>query len=81
MKLRARVMVVGGILGALVGVGAAYVFMRVNPVEIDEEGRERLPAVQPAKVISVGLGLLTVARQLMGISLPEEAGKGRGRRG
>jgi hypothetical protein len=80
MKLRAQVMVVGGILGALVGVGAAFLFLRANPVEVDEEGKESLPSIQPAKVLSVGLGLLTVMRQLVGISLPEETGKGRGRK-
>ena len=80
MKLRARVMMVGGILGALVGVGAAYLFLRATPVEVDEQGKERLPAVQPAKAISVGLGLLTVVRQLVAIALPGDTSKGRGRR-
>jgi hypothetical protein len=80
MKLRARVMLVGGIMGALVGLAAAFLFLQANPVHVDEEGKERLPAIQTGKALSVGLGLLTVIRQLVGLSAVEQGGKG-GRRG
>jgi hypothetical protein len=80
MKLRARVMLAGGVLGALLGLGAAFLFLQANPVQVDEEGKEHLPAVQTGRMLSVGLGLLTVVRQLVGISAAEERGKG-GRRG
>lgn len=71
MNLRTRVMVVGGILGALLGVGAAYLYMRSVPIEVDGEGRERLPAVQPGKALAVGLGVLTVLKQIIGMGQPK----------
>jgi len=67
MNLRTRVMIVGGVLGALLGVGAAYLYLQSTPVEVDEEGQERLPAVQPGRVITAGLGILTAVKQIVGL--------------
>jgi hypothetical protein len=79
MNLRTRVMVIGGVIGGLVGAGAAYLYLRSTPVEVDEEGRERLPTVQPGKALTVTLGVLTVLRQVVGLGQAEE--KGHRRRG
>jgi len=79
MNLRTRLMVVGGVLGALLGVSAAYLYMRSVPIEVDEEGRERLPAVQPGKALAVGLGVMTVLKQITGMGQPLEGGRGRKR--
>jgi hypothetical protein len=70
MNLRTRVMIVGGIVGALVGVGAAYLYLQSTPVETDREGRERLPSVQPGKAITASLGILTAIRQIVGLGQP-----------
>lgn len=67
MNLRTRVMITGGILGALLGVSAAYLYMRSVPLQVDEEGQERLPAIQPGKALAVGLGVLTVLKQITGM--------------
>lgn len=67
MSLRTRVMIVGGIVGALLGVSAAYLYLRSTPVEVDAEGRERLPALQPGKALTVGLGVMTVLKQITGL--------------
>jgi len=67
MKLRTQVMIFGGVLGALLGVGAAYLYLRSTPIEVDEEGRERLPAVQPGDAIKVSLGVLAVLKQITGL--------------
>jgi hypothetical protein len=67
MKLRTQVMIFGGVLGALLGVGAAYLYLRSTPVEVDEEGKERLPAVQPGDAIKVSLGVLAVLKQITGL--------------
>ena len=80
MNLRTRLMIVGGVLGGLLGVTAAYLYMRSVPIEVDEEGRERLPAVQPGKALTVGLGVLTVLKQITGMGQPSEGGRGRGRK-
>jgi hypothetical protein len=42
MNLKTRVMVIGGVLGALLGVSAAYLYMRSASIEEDEEGLSRL---------------------------------------
>jgi hypothetical protein len=70
MNLRTRIMIVGGILGALLGVGAAYLYLQSTPVEMDEEGRERLPSVQPGKAIAASLGILTAVKQIIGLGRP-----------
>jgi hypothetical protein len=68
MNLRQKVMILGGVLGALIGVGAAYVYLQSTPLEIDEEtGEERLPKVQPGDALKAGLGALTVVRQVAGM--------------
>jgi hypothetical protein len=80
MNVRTRIMIVGGILGGLLGVSAAYLYMRSVSIEVDEEGRERLPAIQPGKALAVGLGVLTVLKQIAGMEQPSERGRGRGRK-
>ena len=67
MNLRTRVMIVGGVLGALLGVGAAQLYLRSTPIEVNKEGQERLPAVQPGRAIGVSLGVLTVLKQITGL--------------
>jgi hypothetical protein len=67
MNLKTRVMIIGGIVGALLGVGAAYLYLQSTGVEVDEEGNERLAAVQPAKALTLGLGVMTLLRQIAGL--------------
>ena len=77
MNVRTRVLIVGGVLGALLGVGAAYLYVRSVPLVVDEEGRERLPAVQPARALALGLGVLTLLKQITGLGQPSEKEHGR----
>ncbi len=72
MNLRTRVMVIGGVLGGLLGAGAAYLYLRSTPVEVDEQGGESLPTLQPGKVLAVTLGVLTVLRQIVNLGGGEE---------
>jgi len=72
-------MIIGGVVGALLGVGAAYLYLQSTPVEVDEEGEERLPAIQPGKAIAVSLGVLTVLKQITGLGQHQEHGRGRKR--
>ena len=70
MNLRTRILIAGGITGALVGVAAAYLFLRSTPVEVDPEGRESLPSIQPGRALSLGLGVMTVLKQITGLGRP-----------
>jgi hypothetical protein len=36
-------------------------------VQVSEEGDESLPAVQPGKALAVGLSVLTVMKQIVGL--------------
>lgn len=67
MNLRTRVIIIGGALGALLGVGAAYLYLKSTPVDVDAEGNEQLPPVQPGKALTAGLGVLTVLKQVTGL--------------
>ncbi len=67
MNLRTKVLLFGGIVGALLGVGAAYLYLREATVDVTEEGAEKLPAVQPGDALKVSLGVLTAIRGIVGL--------------
>jgi hypothetical protein len=70
VNLRTRVLIIGGVLGALLGVGAAHLYLQSTPLEVNEDGQERLPSVQPGKAITASLGVLTAVRQIVGLGRP-----------
>lgn len=70
MNLRTRVLLFGGIVGALLGVSVAYLYLRSAPIQVDESGREHLPAISPGDAIKAGLGVLTAIRQILGLGRP-----------
>ncbi len=70
MNLRLRIMITGGVLGALFGVGVAYLYLKSSAIQVDEEGREKLPPIQPGKALTATLGLLTAVKQIIGMGRP-----------
>jgi len=70
VNLRTRVLILGGVVGALLGVGAAYLYLRSTPVTVDEEGNEKLPPVHSGKALTASLGVLTAIRQIVGLGQP-----------
>ncbi len=80
MNVRTRVMIIGGVVGSLIGVSAAYLYLRSVAADVDDEGRERLPSIQPRQALGVTLGVLTVLRQITSLGQPQED-KGRGHKG
>ncbi|RLC95372.1 MAG: hypothetical protein DRI77_10095 [Chloroflexi bacterium] len=70
MNLRTRIMIIGGVVGALLGVSAAYLYLRSTPIELDEDGQEQLPAIQTGKALTAGLGVLTAIKQITGLGQP-----------
>jgi hypothetical protein len=72
MNLRTRVMIVGGVTGALIGVLAARLYLRSAPIAPGGESEVELPAVQPGDAIKLSLGILGVLRLITGLG--ESAG-------
>ena len=58
MDWRGKAFVVGGVLGALLGLGAAYIY--VNAAEKSGEA----PEVSPGTAVTIGLSLLALLRQV-----------------
>jgi hypothetical protein len=58
MDWRGKAFVIGGVLGALLGLGAAYIY--VNAAEQSGEP----PEVSPGTAVTVGLSLLALLRQV-----------------
>ncbi|MCC6189392.1 MAG: hypothetical protein IT318_10170 [Anaerolineales bacterium] len=68
---RRRAFVVGGVLGALLGLGAAYIY--VNAAEQSGE----TPEVTPGTAVTIGLSLLALLRQVASIGEGGEVKKKR----
>jgi hypothetical protein len=69
VNLRSKVLVFGGVVGALLGVGAAYLYLRETGIEIEGEEAE-LPEIHPGDAIRVTLGILTAVRGIVGLGQP-----------
>lgn len=62
MDWRQRAFIVGGVLGALLGLGAAYIY--INSAEESGEA----PEVTPGTAVTIGLSLLALLRQVSAIA-------------
>ena len=58
---RTKAFVVGGVVGALLGLGAAYIF--INAAEDSDEA----PELTPGTAVTIGLSLLALLRQVAAI--------------
>ena len=69
-KWKTQLMILGGIAGALVGVGAVYLYIR--SVEAEQGGAALAPrSVKPTAVVSVGLTVLGLLKQIAGLGMEE----------
>jgi hypothetical protein len=67
---KTKVMLLGGIAGALVGAGAAYLYVR--SVEAEQGGTALTPRpVKPTAAVSVGLSVLSLLRQIANLGMEE----------
>ncbi len=66
MNLRTRVLLTGGILGALIGVLAGWLYYNSVPVQVDEKGRETIAPPTASHALKLGLGILGILRQIAG---------------
>jgi hypothetical protein len=61
MDWRSKAFIVGGVVGALLGLGAAYIY--INAAE--QSGEE--PELSPGTAVTIGLSLLALLRQVAAI--------------
>ncbi len=67
MKLEQKLLIAGGIAGALIGVAAAFLYIKANEAQIvaAEEGEvDAVNKVSPGEAMTVGLSLLGLLRQI-----------------
>jgi hypothetical protein len=70
MKFEQKMLLIGGIAGALIGVAVAYLYVRNNEdrVAAINEGRTEMVAkVSPKDALGVGISLVALVRQIVGL--------------
>ena len=70
MKYEQKVLLIGGIAGALLGVAAAYLYVKNNEDQVAaiNEGRTEMVAkVTPREALGVGMSLVSLLRQIVGL--------------
>ena len=73
MNWRGKAFLVGGVVGALLGLGAAYIY--VNAAEQSGD----TPEVTPGTAVTIGLSLLALLRQVAAIGEGEGKDKDKGK--
>ena len=53
-----KMMIIGGVVGAVVGVGAAYIYVR----KLEESGEK--PSIATKEAVAVGFSLVSLLRQI-----------------
>jgi hypothetical protein len=65
MSARNKAFMVGGVIGALLGLLAAWIYVRDLPEA--EEQEAQLPAITPGDALKLGLTMLGLLRQIAGL--------------
>jgi hypothetical protein len=68
MKYEHKVLLIGGVAGALLGLAAAFLYVKSNEEQIIavREGRaEEMNKIAPREALGVGLSLVTLLRQIV----------------
>lgn len=73
MKFQHKMLLLGGIAGALIGLAAAYLYIKSNEGQIAavEAGEaESVAKVSPREALGVGLSVVNLVRQIVGLGQP-----------
>jgi hypothetical protein len=71
---RTKAYIIGGVVGTLVGVGAAYLYVA------SAEQQEETPKMHPGEAVGIGLAILALLRQIAGLPDGDKSKKSRGRK-
>jgi hypothetical protein len=70
MKFQQKTLLLGGIAGALIGLAAAYLYVKSNEGQIAavEAGEsDKVAKVSPGEALAVGVSLVALVRQIVGM--------------
>ena len=70
MKFEHKALLIGGVAGTLVGLAAAFLYLKANEDQIAaiEAGEaEAMKKISPGEALAVGLSLITLLRQIVGM--------------
>jgi hypothetical protein len=70
MKFEQKVLLIGGVAGALLGVAAAFLYVKNNEEQIaaaNEGNSEMMAKVSPGEALGVGISLVSLLRQIVGL--------------
>ena len=67
MDWRTKAYIVGGLVGIVVGIGAAYLY--VNAAELEEDA----PELRPGEAVGIGLAVLALLRQISGLRAEDKS--------
>ena len=70
MKYEQKVLLIGGVAGALLGLAAAFLYVKNNEEQVAavNEGRTEMVAkVSPREALGVGMSLVALIRQIVGL--------------
>ena len=73
MKYQQKLLIAGGLAGALIGLAAAFLYIKSNENQINamEEGEtEAMGKVSPGEAMTVGLSLIGLLRQIVNLGQP-----------
>ena len=73
MKFQHKMLLLGGIAGALIGLAAAYLYVKSNEGQIAavEAGEaESVAKISPREALGVGLSVVNLIRQIVGMGQP-----------
>jgi len=69
MKQRTKVLVLGGVLGAVLGMSAAWIFLRGAEEEAGAQAAP--PKLRAGDVVRLGIAILGVLRQIATLGEPQ----------
>ena len=75
MNTRNKTLIIGGLVGSVLGILAAWLYVRAAR----EEEKETPQPVPPGKMVKLGLSVMEVLRQVTALGGGEEEGQRRGR--